>query len=586
VPDLVVVPTAGAVARSGWSRRDEALLVLDEGRLVVPDGTVLYVRSRRALAEVGRDAQVVSEGALAHGAGEGDEVHRSAVKVAAMLKLAVYADVAAFLKARQSLQRAVELTAPRRVRWLTDRADLAHAVRPLVADGLRLDVARVQLRTEGWRDRAIASLKRGHVDAVVRALSTLPDVRPVRRPTPTPRVLGVFDVRNEGMIANVVAVVRHCAERGDPIAAVYMERRVGRRIQSALSARVPVALASFGRPQDLVRAARIAGAVRRAVAAIVVDAGGDDAVVGPAARYAAGRLHAASVWQALVDLRAIRRSLVLLRPDVVLVASDAHRYARGYALAARELGVASAVLQHGALAFEHFYVPVVADRMLAWGPWCRDWFTERGIDTGRVDAVGCVRAPPRQPLRETVGSPQRWLFAAQPVPDAVTRVLLDRIQGALRAHPAARLIVRPHPGESRRGALITMLDAWDVGLRARVTVSPVGRSLADDLAASDVCLVSQSTVGIDALAAGVPVVLLTHDRVAEPIPFRAFDAVLVAASVSQASEAIASLGRSETLRGLAGGADAFLDAYLGPSGEAALEAARGALGAPGWAAPG
>ena len=127
-----------------------------------------------------------------------------------------------------------------------------------------------------------------------------------------------------------------------------------------------------------------------------------------------------------------------------------------------------------------------------------------------------------------------------------------------------------------------MLDAWDVGLRARVTVSPVGRSLAHDLAASDVCVVSQSTVGIDALAAGVPVVLLTHEQVAEPIPFRVFDAVLVAASVPQVSEAIASLGRSETLRGLAGGADAFLDAYLGRSGDAALEAARDALATQGW----
>lgn len=577
MPDLAVAASSLAVTGAAGARRDEALLLLDEGRLVVPDGPSLLVRDRTSLSELNRTAQAVSEGALAHLDGGADDTQRAAARVAAMAKLAVFADVAAFLKAAGALERAIEVVSPRRVRWITDRSDLAEAVRPLIGHAVQVDVIRARERSAALGERAISALKRARVDALARALSTLPDVRLVGSRRPGRRVLGVFDVRNEGMIANVAAVIRHLAERGDPVAAVYMERRVGRRVRAVLGEPSASPLASFGRPDDLVRAGRMAAAVRRAAAALVADAGGDDPLVGAAARYAAGRLRVAGVWQALVDLRAVRRSLDRLRPDVVLVASDAHWYARAYAFAARETGVATAVLQHGALAFDHFYVPVVADRMLAWGPWCRDWFVDRGVEAARVVATGCVRAPRREPLRAMGAPPRRWLFAAQPIPSGVTQALLDRVRGALSAHPDARLVVRPHPGESRRGALLAMLGTWPVELRARVTVSPAERSLADELAASDVCLVSQSTVGIDALAAGVPVVLLTHAHVSERIPFRAFGAVLVADSQERASEAIASLGEAETLADVARGAEAFLDAYLGHSGEAALEAARAAL---------
>lgn len=580
MPDLVVVPTAASLPSPPAPGRAEALLVLDEGRLTTPDGGVLDVRPQSAVVEIACVAQSVAEAALAHLMDVGDPSRVAAARVAAMAKLTVFADVASFLRAAHALRRAIEATNPGTVRWWADQVDLARAVGTQVAAGRRLEVTHRPLRSEGWRTSAIASLKRARVDALARALSTLPEVRAARPTDRPPRVLGVFDVRNEGMIANVEALVGHCRGQGDPVAAVYMERRVGRRIRSALGPIAPLPLASFGRPADLVRAARAAAAVRRGAAAIVRAAGGEDVLTMAAARYAADRLRVVGVWQALVDQAAVGRSLDHLRPDAVLVASDAHWYARAYVAAARDRGITTAVLQHGALAFEHFYVPLVADRMLAWGPWCRDWFVDRGVDAARVAAAGCVRAPPRRPLRIPSAPPHRWLFAAQPVPDAVTRALLDRIQGALRVHPAARLVVRPHPGESRRGTLDALLATWEAGLRARVDVSPAGRRLADDLAAADVCLVSQSTVGIDALVAGVPVVVLAHERVAERVPFRSFGAVLTAGTASQLADAITALGSADAAAGLARGADAFLDAYLGRSAEAALAAAREALFAP------
>jgi hypothetical protein len=367
------------------------------------------------------------------------------------------------------------------------------------------------------------------------------------------------------------------ARRGVPVAGVYMDRRVGEEVRGYGIAMPMVHLGSHVRLRDAATAAGHATTLRRELVRWAGSAPGSPAER-LAASFAVGRLHRGYLAQTSIDLRAVERLLDARRPTAVVVASDAHRYARLLVLAARDRKIPTVVLQHGALAFQDFYVPVVADRMLAWGPWCRDWFVARGAPAPAVHDVGFVRSPARRPLRSPADpAALRAMFPTQPVADHVTVAMLDTLREVLAADASLRLVVRPHPGEGRRALLAARLAGWPAPLRERTDVSPPGRALADDLAASDVVLTSQSTVGIDALAAGVPVVLIDHPDVAEPIPFRAFGCVVGAETAGDVAAGLAALRDDAFVARLARAVDAFLEAYVGRADAAALAAAADAV---------
>jgi hypothetical protein len=436
----------------------------------------------------------------------------------------------------------------------------------------RVRVVPTAPRRQGVSEALLAAVKRRGMDWSLRSLASLADGRPRARPGADIDVVGVFDVRNDGMVANVAFVLRELARQGAATLALSMDRRVGAAVRRLGASERDATLAGYGRPGDLRAAFVRTRSVRRELADFWRPAGEEPAHDALAA-YTLRRFHAGYVWQTLVDARAAERLLDEARPRALVVASDAHRYARLLVLLARARGVPTFVLQHGAIGERDLYVPLVADHMLAWGPWCRDWFVAQRTPAERVHAVGFVRAPERRTLRGPVPDDARLLFAAQPIPDGVTRELLGAVRFALEDDARLSLVVRPHPGESRRASLAELLAAWPESVRGRTLLSPPGRSLAEDLAAADVVVVSQSTVGIDALTAGVPTLLLSHGRIPEVIPFRAFGGVVGAADGPGLVTGLRALRDPERLAELARGADAFLDAYVGATGDVSLAAA-------------
>lgn len=577
---LVVVD--GRTASDGPSV-DIDTLVLDEGVLLRASGSLEVLADEQG-AKWARDlAQSISERALADVLGESDGSVRNtpagaARLVAAVSKLDVYVDVQRFATWLVLVERALALVVPTVVEWRTDDGGAARAVVARLGSGVPVRVVRAPASSGTRAERWLRRVKRDRWEWTVRAVAGLADA--LRSPGHTMHsadVLGVFDVRNAGMIANVASVAAALRDQGASVVGVAMDLRVARQAAALVETVAICPFAAFARAVDVGRAVARAPAVRRALRQFATDAF-EDPSERAAACFAFARLHVGYVAQTLFDAETSEHLLDRLRPRVVLVASDAHRYARLLVLAARARGVASAVLQHGALVGDHFYVPVVADRMLAWGPWCRDWFVDRGTPPDRVEPVGFVRAPDRRAASSPDAAGARCaLYAGQPVPDHVTRDLLARCRDALEGDPWLRLRVRPHPGEGRRALLAEVVAGWPATVRERVELSPPERSLKEDLEAADVVLASQSTVAIDALAAGVPVVTLRHEAVREAIPFRAFACTEEATSGAELLDALGGVADPARAAARAKGADAFLDAYLGRAGVASTAAAAAAV---------
>ena len=584
-PVLHVVDSRGAdgdapaqTARTGGTCNT---LDLGDGTLTLDSGEVLQLIDRDEFAAIGERAQAVAESALADLTRLGTTVEpalRAALLVAAVSKLDVYRDVRRGLTSHALLRRAFDVRRPRAIEWWAGDAGLARAVLHDVGHRAALSVHRGPVLAGSLGDAALRWAKSSRWDWTVRAVASIARAtrsRGGRAPSPG-AILGAFDVRNAGMVGSVGLVLKALEARGIASAGVVMDHRVGKLVGDVADlATVPltafVRAGAFGRA--LAGAPRVLRALREGIARSL-----GDPTERAIAQVALRRLHVGYVAQTLVDLAAVERLFDVLQPRALVVASDAHRYARMLVLAAGARGVPSVVRLHGALVGEHVYVPVVASRMLAWGPWCRDWFVRRGVAGEAVASVGFVRAPRRRPFEgRALGRPTVALFAAQPIPDAVTRSFLGWCLEAVLENPSLRLRVRPHPGEGRRAFLAEVLATWPASARDRTEVSPVGRALGRDLEDAHVVLASQSTVGIDALTAGVPLVLLRHPMIREAIPFLEFGSAEEASSSAELIVALKGAALPDRAAERAAAVGTFLDAYVGREGPESLDAAARAI---------
>lgn len=578
IPTLRVVDSRGARGGAPAAALGSVdTLDLGDGTLTLASGDVLELMDGAGFAAIGDRAQAAAEVALeglTRSEAATEPTLRTALLVAAVSKLDVYRDVRRGLTAHALLRRAVEVRRPQAIDWWAGDAGLARAVVRDVGVRAPVRVRRGSVPAGSLGDAALRWAKDSRWDWTVRAVSSSARSTRIegRRPPASGVVLGAFDVRNAGMVESVGLVLKALDAQGIASAGVVMDHRVARLVHEV--ADLPIApLTAFVRAGAVARALTSAPGVLRALRAdlprSIVDAS-ERAI----ATVALERLHLGYVAQTLVDLAAVERLFDVVQPRALVLASDAHRYARMLVLAAAARRVPSVVLQHGALVGEHVYVPVVATRMLAWGPWCRDWFVRRGVPGDAVASVGFVRAPSRRAYRGHAHErPRLALFAGQPIPDAVTRSFLGWCRDALLADPALRLRVRPHPGEGRRAFLAEVLSSWPPSARDRTETSSVGQALGRDLDDADVVLASQSTVGIDALAAGVPLVMLRHPLIREAIPFLEFGSAEEASSSVELLAALNAVGQPDRAAQRAAGVGAFLNAYVGRDGPESLDAA-------------
>ena len=222
-------------------------------------------------------------------------------------------------------------------------------------------------------------------------------------------------------------------------------------------------------------------------------------------------------WLA-IEASSIVNALDAAAPRTVVLASDQHRVGRLVCHVARVAGIRSVVLQHGLPQSTLGYVPVVADHVLAWSDHAVEWFAAHGAPREKVSVSGNPRLD--APLggdrvvkyrtgtgTEPRDGTPRFLAALSVAPPEVNLGVLETALGALTASPKATLVVKLHPGGSDWGPLRDRLRAADVPTeRVRVAEREDIFGLIDW---ADVVLVHRSTVAVEALACGRPVVVVS-----------------------------------------------------------------------------
>ena len=196
------------------------------------------------------------------------------------------------------------------------------------------------------------------------------------------------------------------------------------------------------------------------------------------------------------------------QPVSVALASDQHRIGRVMAQLAKRRGIPVTVLQHGLPQAQIGYVPVVASTVANWSVASREWFLDVGTDAERLQILGNPRfdelATPGPAVEGPDGRP-RMLLALSPTSLAINAAAAALVLRALEDLPGARLVIKLHPGQGDWGYVRRLVRASPAADRVDIRR---GSALNPLLRWTDVTLIHRSTVAVDSLAAGKPIVVL------------------------------------------------------------------------------
>lgn len=239
-----------------------------------------------------------------------------------------------------------------------------------------------------------------------------------------------------------------------------------------------------------------------------------------------------------------------LDPALVVVGTEALPGGRWAVLAAIHAGIPTVQLQHGLPNCWWGYVPAIADRYFTWGPASTRRLVEWGVEPERAVEVGSPRADAmaaqvaasdgtalRRDLR--VAEDECVLALVQGyrgLPDKLLLPVASMLAAVLAADDSRRLVIKTHPAESPEETRAIFGRLMPERGLVRTTVT--AEDLPTVLAASDVVLVGRSTAGLEAAAAGLPVLSLD----AVPTPQNLYgDGIPVATTAGEAVHALKDL---------------------------------------------
>lgn len=227
--------------------------------------------------------------------------------------------------------------------------------------------------------------------------------------------------------------------------------------------------------------------------------------------------------QCFLPITVLERILAERRPDLVMT-TNSPRAEQAAILAAGRLGIPAVCVVDlfGLWEVEWMGKPDYADRICVLGEFVRGILLEAGRDPGDVVITGNPAfdrladpslAEAGRRLRTELGWEDKTviLWASQPEPDdpelprRIDSVVLD----AVARHPDWALLIRPHPSED--------VDFGE--LPPRVALSTSADPLDTALHASDLVLTMTSTVGLEGVMLGRPMVACDFSQYTPDVPF-------------------------------------------------------------------
>ena len=245
-----------------------------------------------------------------------------------------------------------------------------------------------------------------------------------------------------------------------------------------------------------------------------------------------------------------------MRPTMLVVLEDVSPVSRAICQKFKQHGLPILVLQHGAVSVDiggFCVMPVEADRNAVWGRMVRDWHIKRGkpessyVVTGNpgFDPIARGYDPPDASTRRRLGLSldggiilvaTEWFTGTSSAAtiEGEERFIRYTLR-ALQHFPHHQVVVKLHPSHQVVYESLVRTIAEEEGVEVTIAKD----DLWDLLAICDLVVVSNSTVGIEAMILGKPVIMVHAYEGIEEIPYVASGAALGASKSEEIVSAVA-----------------------------------------------
>lgn len=229
-------------------------------------------------------------------------------------------------------------------------------------------------------------------------------------------------------------------------------------------------------------------------------------------------------------IEAIKSLIRTERINMIIAFTDVLEFEKTAVVIGNSMGLPTLVLQHGVTGGDIGYVPLTADRMAVWGRISKDWMIRRDTNPDRLFVTGCPKfdlLPQSSVAKEEfrrklklIPDKNLIVLATEPFggdtsiekeeePEMLFRIVLE----AMREFPEIQFVIKPHPSEDVR---FYKAIAKEMKAKVRVTKNV---NLYELLSACDILMTGTSTVGLEAMMLGKPVIFMNLTGRSDPVPY-------------------------------------------------------------------
>ncbi|KZN95210.1 MAG: hypothetical protein C6W54_12420 [Bacillaceae bacterium] len=264
------------------------------------------------------------------------------------------------------------------------------------------------------------------------------------------------------------------------------------------------------------------------------------------------------------DLLLIKEMFLKTKPSIILLGTDCHRITRLITILAKDENIKTIVVQHGATNGKFGFSPLFADYFIAWGNLSKNILTTWGVSENKIITLG----NPRYDIFFKKLEKIRKMEINEYMTIALSGWNMEESKYFLKLiynwsktlNKHVKFCIKPHPSEPNLEELRTFIER---NLKGFMLIDKNIDVLT--LIKSSLCLISsQSTVCIEAISLGCPVIEVDLPFVRKIIPFDKFDCVYNVASVNDFKIAVNSiLEKDENFKIKGEKAQEFLYEYIG-----------------------
>lgn len=210
--------------------------------------------------------------------------------------------------------------------------------------------------------------------------------------------------------------------------------------------------------------------------------------------------------------------------STVMVGTTEELTSRVLTIIASMQGIPSFCLQHGLILGEEAYLPAFATTYLVYGQFEKDWYMQRGVREEQIRIAGHPRydgifTAPRlysplvlkklklTPAKKTV------LLATQPY----NTDFYVELTNLLVTDPSIQVIIKPHPWEKAKNRTEKYIELEKSNPQVKYVTSEI--PLYNLIASSDLVVVANSTVGLEAMLIDKPVVVYKSPNANRNYPY-------------------------------------------------------------------